>query len=220
MAIQHTPRTPAFDEYLDTTFSAQDDFLRTLMDEAVAEGIPAIAIAPEQTSFLQVLIRAAGVRSILEIGSLAGYSAVTMARAMPVGSSLTALELNSEYCAFIERKAAQAGLSDVINVIPGPALASINSFDSNVRFDLVFIDADKPNYVNYLNAVIPFLHPGSIIIGDNAMAWGYVHQSEPTYEPENVNGIRAFNAALASHPNIQATLVPLGDGMSIGVVLP
>jgi predicted O-methyltransferase YrrM len=220
MATTHTPRTPAFDAYLESTFTAEDDFLRTLMTEAVADGIPAIAIAPEQTSFLQVLIRASGARNILEIGSLAGYSAITMARALPPGGTLTALELVPNYAQFIRRKVEQAGLATVVNVIEGPALASIAAFDPAARFDLVFIDADKPNYVNYLHAVLPLMNPGGLIIGDNAMAWGYVQEEHSDYEPENVAGIRAFNHALATHPAIQATLVPLGDGMAIGVVRP
>ncbi len=217
MATNSTFLTPALNAYITETFSAEDAFLRTLSAEAIEAGIPAIAIAPEQTAFLQVILRMIGARSVLEIGSLAGYSAITMARALPPDGAMLCCELNPDWADFIRSKAHEAGLGDVISVASGPALTTIERLPADITFDAVFIDADKPNYINYVNAVLPHLRSGGIIIGDNALAWGEVANEDSTFEPENVAGIRAFNSFMAAHPDLQCTLVPLGDGMTIGI---
>jgi predicted O-methyltransferase YrrM len=217
MATNSTFLTPELNDYLTSMFSSEDAFLRTLQVEAEQAGIPAIAIAPEQTSFLQVLLRLMGAASVLEIGSLAGYSAITMARALPPTGSMLCCELQPEWAAFIRRKAHEAGLGHVITVAAGPALDTIRALPDSVMFDAVFIDADKPNYIAYVDAVLPHLRSGGAIIGDNALAWGEVAKEHSTFEPENVGGIRAFNRYMVEHPQLQCTLVPLGDGMTIGI---
>lgn len=217
MATNSTFLTPELNDYVVSLFSSEDAFLRTLSVEAEQAGIPAISIAPEQTSFLQVLLRSMRATSVVEIGSLAGYSAITMARALPSNGSMLCCELQPEWAAFIRRKAHEAGLADVITVADGPALATIRSLPPDFMTDAVFIDADKPNYVAYVEAMLPHLRSGGIIIGDNALAWGEVANEQTTFEPENVAGIRAFNAYMAALPDLQCTLVPLGDGMTIGV---
>jgi predicted O-methyltransferase YrrM len=219
MATTSTPLTPELNDYIIELFSAEDDFLSALRVDAEEAGIPAIHIAPEQTSFLQVLLRSIGARFVLEIGSLAGYSAIAMARALPPDGRLIAMEIHPDYAAFIERKAHEAGLDGVIKVIVGPALDGLSALPADTMFDAVFIDADKPNYVNYIQAVLPFMRHGGIIIGDNALAWGEAANPSTSFEPENVQGIRSFNSFVASHPRLQATLVPLGDGMTIATVL-
>lgn len=219
MSTTSTALTPELNGYITSLFSAEDDFLRELRADAETAGIPPIHIAPEQTGFLQVLLKAIGATSVLEIGSLAGYSAIAMARALPGSGKLTALELHPMYAEFITRKAHEAGLGSVINVVVGPALDSLAAMDPTSRFDAVFIDADKPNYAHYVKAVLPMMRPGGVIIGDNALAWGEVANEHTTFEPENVHGIRSFNSFVASHPQLQATLVPLGDGMTIATVL-
>lgn len=220
MASTSTHLTPVLNDYLVEHFSTEDRFLRQLRHDADAAGIPPIAIAPEQTAFLQVVLQAMGARRVLEIGSLAGYSAITMARALPVDGSLVCLELEPSWCDFIRTKAHEAGLGSVISVIAGPAATSIPTLDPAMPFDAVFIDADKPSYVHYVDAVLPLLRDGGIIIGDNALAWGHVAEDRPNFEPENVAGIRRFNAYVSSHPALTATLVPLGDGMTIAVKRP
>lgn len=219
MSTTSTALTPELNQYITYLFSAEDDFLRTLRTDAEAAGIPPIHIAPEQTAFLQVLLRAIGATAVLEIGSLAGYSAIAMARALPPNGTLTALELHPSYAEFMTRKAHEAGLGSVITVVVGPALDSLAAMDPTSQFDAVFIDADKPNYAKYVEAVLPMMRPGGVIIGDNALAWGEVANEQTSFEPENVHGIRSFNSYVASHPRLQATLVPLGDGMTIATVL-
>ncbi len=219
MATSSTALTEELNDYVVENFSAEDDFLRTLVTESLAAGIPPISIAPEQTAFLQVLLRGIGARRVLEIGSLAGYSAIAMARALPKDGELIACEIDPVFAAFIERKAHEAGLAGVIRVVRGPALLSIATLAREPRLDAVFIDADKVNYVRYLDLVLPMLRVGGLIIGDNALAWGHVADAEPDFEPQNVIAIREFNERMSTHPQLQSALVPLGDGMVIGIKL-
>jgi predicted O-methyltransferase YrrM len=217
MSTHSTFLTPELNDYVANMFRAEDAFLRQLLVDADAAGIPPISIAPEQTAFLQVLLRSIGARRVLEIGSLAGYSAIAMARALPPDGSMVCCEINADWADFIRGKAHEAGLGSVITVVTGPALDTIRSLDATEPFDAVFIDADKPNYVRYVDAVLPHLRTGGLIIGDNALAWGEVANAHSTFEPENVAGIRDFNRHMAEHPALQCTLVPLGDGMTIGI---
>ena len=219
MATSSTALTEELNKYVVENFSAEDDFLRNLVAESLAEGIPPISIAPEQTAFLQVLLRSIGARRVLEVGSLAGYSAIAMARALPADGELIACEIDASFAAFIERKAHEAGLAGVIRVVHGPALLSIATLPREPRLDAVFIDADKINYVRYLDLVLPMLRVGGLIIGDNALAWGHVADADPDFEPQNVIAIREFNERMSTHPQLQSALVPLGDGMVIGIKL-
>ena len=221
MSTMSTPLTQELNDYLRSNFSAEDDFLRTLNKEAVAIGIPSISIAPEQTSFLQILLKSINARTVVEVGSLAGYSAIAMARALPSDGELVACELVPEHAAFIRRKAREAGLDSVISVLEGEATTTLPQHhllaDGMQTIDLVFIDADKPNYQRYLDLLYPHVRVGGLIIGDNALAWGQVHMAEPTSETDNVKALAAFNHAMATHSGLQSTLVPLGDGMVIGL---
>ncbi|RPI67395.1 MAG: O-methyltransferase, partial [Ignavibacteriae bacterium] len=98
-----------------------------------------------------------------------------------------------------------------------PDMISEQSPDGVPFIDVVFIDADKQNYRRYLDMLYPYVRTGGLIIGDNALAWGHVHEGRPDFEPDNVSALRAFNDVMSSHPGLQSTLVPLGDGMVIGL---
>jgi caffeoyl-CoA O-methyltransferase len=219
MATHSTPLTFELSSYITSLFSAEDVFLQQLLKEAADRHIPAISIGAEQTSFLQVLLRSIGAKTVVEVGSLAGYSAITMARALPANGVLHACELNHDYCDFIERKVRQAELQNIITVHRGEALPTLQRLCETHAgtVDAVFIDADKRNYSAYLDCAIILLRLGGVVIGDNALAWGEVANPNSTFEPENVSAIRAFNHRMSTHPQLQSTLVPLGDGMAIGV---
>jgi predicted O-methyltransferase YrrM len=205
-------------EYASKLFSAEDDFLKELLQEAQKAGIPPISIGGQQAAFLQTFLRAMQARSILEIGSLAGYSAIVMARVLPPDGHIYCLEINAEYAEFIRKQAQKASLQDKITVLQGPATQTLQALTLPNPLDFVFIDADKPSYKEYLELITPMLRPGGVIAGDNALAWGWVADQNPDFEPENVKGIQEFNAALAGHPAyMPACLVPIGDGMAMAV---
>lgn len=218
MSIQHTLLTEPITHYVDSLFSHQNPQLENVLIQAEHAGIPPISIGALQGSFLQTLIRATNTKYIVEIGSLAGYSAFTMAEILPKDGMVHCFEVQKDYAEFIINQAEALKLSHTITVHLGEALNQLSVFSPEYPIDLVFIDADKPNYINYLEAVLPFVKSGGIIIGDNALAWGYVADSEPDFEPENVNGIQSFNRVLSEHPLLYPPcLIPLGDGMAMAV---
>lgn len=211
------PVTDKIYNYILENFSAEDDFLRQLNVEAAEAEMPPIHIAPDQLAFLQVLLRGMSARRVLEIGSLAGYSTIGMARALPEDGKVVALELNPQSAEFIRRKAEQAGVGNKVEVILGDARATLSDYKPVDLFDFVFIDADKQSYSVYLELAAPLLRVGGIIAGDNALAWGKIADEDT--EENDVRGMRAFNKLLSDRPDIQACLAPIGDGMAIGVKL-
>ncbi len=218
MSIQHTLLTEPITLYVDSLFSHQNPQLENVLIQAEHAGIPPISIGALQGSFLQTLIRATNTKYIVEIGSLAGYSAFTMAEILPKDGMVHCFEVQKDYAEFIINQAEALKLSHTITVHLGEALKELSVFSPEYPIDLVFIDADKPNYINYLEAVLPFVKSGGIILGDNALAWGYVADNEPDFEPENVKGIQSFNRALSEHPLLYPPcLIPLGDGMAMAV---
>lgn len=217
MAVKATYLNHELAQYINDNFSAEDAFLTALNRDAAANSIPDICIGGAQGAFLQLFLKAMNARFVLEIGSLAGYSAITMARALPEDGKVICLELNADFCAFIRRKAEAAGLQDKIIVYEGNAAAFLEAYHPDFSFDFIFIDADKPQYLKYLELSLPLLRKGGVIAGDNALAWGYVADTEPTYEPHNVLGIQQFNKAIANHPDLQSCFLPVGDGMVMGL---
>ena len=221
MSVTSTPLTPELTDYLRSSFSTEDDFLRDLNSQAAASGIPDIHIASEQTACLQLLLRSINARTVVEVGSLAGYSTIILARALPPDGIVVACEKDPRHAAFIREKAAEAGLGSVIDVLQGAALDTLPSHalltQSEPSIDVVFIDADKPNYQNYYDLLVPHVRVGGFVIGDNALAWGQVHMADPENEPKNVRAIRAFNDRMSSDPRFLTTLIPLGDGMVVGL---
>jgi|694.fasta_scaffold113617_3 predicted O-methyltransferase YrrM len=218
MSIQHTLLTEPITHYVDSLFSHQNPQLDKVLIQAEYAGIPPISIGALQGSFLQTLIRATNTKYIIEIGSLAGYSAFTMAEVLPKDGMVHCFEVQKDYAEFIINQAEALKLSHTITVHVGEALQQLSVFSPEYPIDLVFIDADKPNYINYLEAILPFVKSGGIIIGDNALAWGYVADIEPDFEPENVKGIQSFNKVLSEHPLLYPpSLIPLGDGMAMAV---
>lgn len=219
MSATFTPVTDDIAAYIEELFTAEDDVLRTLRIEAEARGMPAIHISGAQGAVLQLLLRAIGARSVLEIGSLGGYSAITMARALPPDGCVVCLEIDPDYCAFIEQQAIRAGLGSVIDVRCGAALELLRAMPSEPLFDAVFIDADKPSYPLYFEECYHRVRLGGLIIADNTLAWGYIAEAEPRFEPQNVRSLQEYNRLVATHPGVRSALIPSGDGMTVAIKL-
>ena len=219
MAQNITAVTPNIEKYLSAHFNAEDDFLCRLREEALEAGIPAINISAEQGAFIQLFLRSMQARYVLEVGSLAGYSAIMMARALPENGKVICIEVNPEYCEFIRRKARQAKLDHIIEVRCGSGIDVLDEMHLDYELDFAFIDADKPNYVNYLNRILPKLRNGGVVCGDNTLAWGYIAHEKTDFEPDNVYALQAFNNAIITNSSLLSCLVPLGDGMTLGYKL-
>lgn len=214
--MKGTPLNDTIVEYILELFGTEDELLATLRKEAEEAEIPPIEIAPEQGGVLQVLVRAIRARKILEIGTLAGYSSIVMARALPEEGRIDTLEIDPFHADFARKMIERAGLSNKITVHTGIALDLLErGLERDEPYDLLFIDADKPNYPRYVELALPMMRDGATIIGDNAMAWGEVADAET--DREDVQGIRAFNAFVAEHPKLQGSIIPSGDGMCVAV---
>jgi predicted O-methyltransferase YrrM len=213
----------AVDRYITELFVPPDPALDGALKDAADAGLPAIQVAPNQGKLLSILAQAIGARSILEIGTLGGYSTIWLARALPPGGSLITLELDPKHAEIARTNLARAGLSDVVEVRLGAALDSLAQLAGEGRgpFDLVFIDADKSNLAAYFDWALKLSRRGSLIITDNVVRNGAV--ADPNNGDHNVQGVRRFNEVIAAELRVIATAIQtVGskgyDGLSIALV--
>ena len=200
--------------YLAERTTREDAFLQELKRAALAEGIPSIWIAPEQAAFMQILLRAARAREVVEVGTLAGYSAIVMARALPEGGRVRTIELEAKHAAFAERWIAKSDVKTRIEVLRGAGLDALPRLAADSA-DAAFLDADKVSYPRYLAECLRFVRPGGLILVDNAFAFGELFAAGAS-RPD-VAAMRAFNDHIATVPGLQSIIVPLGDGLWVGV---
>jgi len=197
----------AVDRYIADLFLAPDPTLEAALASSAAAGLPSINVSPTQGKLLHLLARVQGARRILEIGTLGGYSTIWLARALPADGRLISLEVDLKHAEVAHANLARAGLSSIVEIRLGAALDTLPKLVSEGRgpFDLVFIDADKPGYANYLKWSLKLARQGTLIIADNVVRKGAVADPEST--DENVLGIRKFNEALAAEKRATTTVI-------------
>ncbi|MFF3648423.1 O-methyltransferase [Streptomyces sp. NPDC002181] len=193
----------AVDDYFDGLLVEEDEALAAANTDAEAAGLPAHQVAPNQGKLLHLLARIRGARTILEIGTLGGYSTIWLARALPTGGRLVTLEVDAHCADVAAANVARAGLADVVDIRRGPALDLLPQLTGLAPFDLVFIDADKPSNPDYLKWALELTRPGSVIIGDNVVRDGAV--VDPDSSDPRVRGVRRFTELIAEHPKLTAT---------------
>ncbi|WP_327279791.1 MULTISPECIES: O-methyltransferase [unclassified Streptomyces] len=200
--VQQTTWT-AVDGYFNGLLVREDDALVAASVDSEAAGLPAHQVAPNQGKLLHLLARIHGARTVLEIGTLGGYSTIWLARALPAGGRLVTLEVD-EHCADVAAaNIARAGLDEVVDIRRGRAIDLLPELVDLAPFDLVFIDADKPSNPDYLKWALELTRPGSVIIGDNVVRDGAVVDADST-DPR-VQGVRRFTELIAEHPRLTAT---------------
>lgn len=215
--MKGTPLTDGLADYINELFPVEDELLRDLKRESLEAGIRPIQISPEQGAFLSVLLKAIGARKVIEVGTLSGYSAIIMARALPDDGHVTTIEIDPLQAGFAREQIRKAGLQEKVTVYVGTGVDVLErKLQGSGPYDFAFIDADKEGYIRYVDLLYPMMRPGALIAGDNALAWGKVHN--PNTDEENVRWIQEFNRYMAEHPGIDAAIVPSGDGMCLGVV--
>jgi predicted O-methyltransferase YrrM len=192
------------DHYVQGALLRPDPVLEAALRANAEAGLPAIDVAPNQGKLLQLLAQMLGARSILEIGTLGGYSTIWLARALPAGGKLVTLEANPKHAEVARANVARAGLTHVVDVRVGAALDTLPALVGQ-RFDFVFIDADKPNYAAYLEWALRLTRPGSAIVVDNAVRQGGIVDAA-SGDPL-VQGTRAVFEALAREPRLDATAI-------------
>ncbi len=206
-------------EYIVTLFAPEDELLGALREEADRTGLPPASISPDAGRFLQVLLRALGARRVLEVGTLGGYSAIWMGRALPSDGTLITLERDERHAAFAERYVGRAGLAAVVQVRRGRALDVLPSLDGE-EFDLVFLDADRAPLATYFEWALRLVRPGGMIVAHNALLGGRVANAEARGDDDDVRALRDFNARIADDRRVTSILVPAYDGLLVAVTQP
>jgi len=211
------------DRYLSDLLIAPDPVLDAALEASSAAGLPPISVTPNQGKFLQLLARIQGSRSILEIGTLGGYSSIWLARALPAGGRLVTLESEPRHAEVARANFLRAGLSGVIDLRVGRASDTLPRLaaEGTPPFDFVFIDADKAGIPEYFTLSLGLSRPGTVIVVDNVVRNGAVVDAAST-DP-SVVGVRRFNEMLAAEKRVSATtLQTVGskgyDGFTLAVV--
>ena len=202
-------------DYISGLFAPEDQLLASLREEADRTGLPPIAVSADEGRLLQVLLTSVQARRVLEVGTLGGYSAIWMARALPEDGELVTIEIDPKHAEFAKRYLERAGLANKVEIRIGRALDVLPSLDGE-RFDAVFIDADKEPMPNYFEWALRLLRPGGLLIADNTLWGGRVF--DDAEQDEKTTAVREFNRRMANDPRILSILVPTHDGVAIGVV--
>ncbi len=214
--MTHPPKTfaahdPGIAPYVEALLHPEDAVLARIREKSLAAGLPAIAVGPFDGRHLEVLARAAGVRKAVEIGTLGGYSAACLARALPKDGVLHSFELDPEHARVARRNLGEAGLADKVRIHVGPARERLADIEGEAPFDLVFVDADKEAYPAYLDWAEAHLRPGGLLLADNVFR-------KPRGRP-HADEVHAFNQRLARSGNWRATFLPIEDGLAVAVRL-
>jgi caffeoyl-CoA O-methyltransferase len=208
------------DGYIEGLFAPQDEALEAAVREAQRAGLPEIHVSPNEGKLLRLLAEIVGARRILEIGTLGGYSAINLARGMAEDGLLISLEIDEHHAEVARQNVERAGLAEKVEIRVGDAkelLAKIAGSDEG-PFDIIFIDADKEGYPEYLEWALRLSRSGSLILGDNTIWGGTI--IEPQDEP--TRAIHEFNERLAGDPQLSAIILPIMrervDGLAIARV--
>ena len=200
--------------YVEELFAVEDPVLQRVRERHAELELPPIHISPDEGKLLHVLLRAAGARSVLEIGSLAGYSGIWLARALPPGGMLTTIEKHPVHAELARQAYAEAGLAERVRLIEGDALSVLTTLAPQA-FDAVFVDADKEPLAQYFEWSVRLLRPGGLLLCDNAFFHGSV--VDPDDRSPQAEGVRAFNRLAATDSRVVSAVIPIRDGVVIGV---
>lgn len=197
----------AVDQYIGARLLPADELLEEVLKASSAAGLPAIQVSPAQGKFLHLLARMIGARRILEIGTLAGYSAIWMGRALPPDGRLITLEIDPEHAQLARKHIEAAGLAGRVEVRLGRAgeLLPKIALENHGSFDLIFIDADKPRNVDYFNWSLRMSRPGGIILIDNTVRSGAIVEAG-SHDP-SVQGTQRLYEAIGANPRVTATAI-------------
>ena len=210
MARVKTQITEAMGNYL-ARHARQDEVLARVERETA--GLPAamMATTPDEAALLTMLARLVGARHALEIGTFTGYGAISIARGLADGGSLTCLEVSEEYAAIARRNVESAGLADRVEIRVGPAADALRSLPEEPSFDYVFIDADKTGYPEYYELVVPRLLPGGLLLLDNVLLRGAVIDPQD----ERARIVADLNERITADDRVDSVMVFVADGLTL-----
>ena len=205
--MSESQRWDDVDEYFSAHLAPDDDVLQAALRDSEAAELPPINVTAPQGKFLQLLAEIQGARNILEIGTLAGYSTIWLARALPADGRLISLEYDPKHAEVATRNIARAGLDKIVEVRVGAALDSLPKLaDENpAPFDLVFIDADKANNPHYIEWALRLTSTGSLLVVDNVVRGGRIADADST--APDIRGSRTAIELIGSHPRLNGTAI-------------
>lgn len=205
------------EKYVNEVFGLADPELDRIRAELKARGVEFMSISPAEGRILQFLVRGFGIRKVVEVGTLFGYSALCMAKALPADGMIYALEKNPENASLARRLVAESSAGSKIQIVEGDAQESLKGLESHGPFDLVFIDADKAAYPEYLTWAEHHVRSGGLIIGDNTFLfgalWGESRDSENS--ERRIRAMTEFNSRLADSTKFNSTLIPTFEGLTV-----
>ncbi len=217
--MKGTPLTEQTYNYIVEHFAADEAMLLQLMQKRAEEaGVPMIMISEEQAKFIGFFLKAIKAKRVLDIGTLFGYSAAIMSKAIGTGGEVVTLEFEPMHAKVAHANFKHLGLEN-ISLMQGPALDHMKTMQDGI-FDFIMIDADKINYIHYLKESLRLIKDGGVIAGDNAFAFGKLVEHVPETDPDfiSVNAVREFNTAFAGEKTMFSCVVPVGDGLLMGFV--
>ncbi|HEY3830684.1 MAG TPA: class I SAM-dependent methyltransferase [Acidimicrobiia bacterium] len=201
-------------DYLVEHGTPPDDVSRALIAETAALGpVAGMQVAPEQGAFLTLLTAALGARLVVEVGTFTGYSALCIARGLGNGGQLICCDVSDEWTSVGKPHWAAAGVDDRIELRIGPAIDTLRAMPTDASIDMAFIDADKPNYANYYDELLPRVRTNGVILVDNVLWSGRV--VDDTADDDNTKAIKAFNDKVASDDRVESVMLPISDGLTL-----
>jgi predicted O-methyltransferase YrrM len=195
--------THAYNDYIASLFAPQEDALTETVAEMVRENVPEINVSGVEGKLLQVLALAVGAKWVLEVGTLGGYSGIHLARALPDDGKLVTLEIDPHHAEVARRNFERAGVGHKVEIRVGPASESLRQLaaEDMPPFDLIFIDADKGGYVEYLDLSLPLLREGGLVLGDNTLPDAVLTTED--------SGTKRYNAAVAGRAELTTVIIPI-----------
>jgi caffeoyl-CoA O-methyltransferase len=206
---------PKLERYLVQVYQPEDDLLRDVRARSEQAGLPTIQVAALDGRHLEVLARTAGARRAVEIGTLGGYSGVSILRGLAPDGVLDTFEIDPAHARVAEETFRRAGFAGRARIHLGPALEQLRTIEKDGPFDLCFIDADKESYAQYLDWAARHLRPGGLMIADNVFLFG--HLADEGAPNVALQAMRAFHQRLVTSGEFRATVIPTGEGLSVAV---
>ena len=204
--------------YLVAHGTPPDPVQLALIERTAALGaVSGMQISPEQGAFMTLITRLMGTRAAVEVGTFTGYSALCIARGLAPGGQLLCCDVSEEWTGIARDAWADAGVAERIDLRIAPAIETLSGLSRDRAIDLAFVDADKPNYRNYAEELLPRMRPGALLMVDNVLWSGAV--IDAAVDDDNTRAIRDFNDWLAADDRVETVMIPLGDGLTLARVL-
>lgn len=214
-------RAPALLDFVTRLIGREDGVLKSIREETTRHGIPAINVGPDEGRILHFLVTVIGARKVVEVGTLAGYSAAWMARALPEGGRLDTIEYDPKHAAVAKENLARAGVGDRAHVHVGAGLDVLPALEKHGPYDLCFIDADKPGYPDYARWGAKNVRPGGLVVCDNAYLFGKLHREDLPASDEDAAKAPRMRECLRFLTDesvfSSCAMLPTGEGMAVAV---